>query len=259
MRFLRPLAVLLGGLVILTAAWLALGGAATAAPSRPAPTTAAITHTVTLTPLRDNTLYESSTGTLSNGAGRYLFAGTTARGAQARRGLLAFDLGAIPPGATILSATLTLNMSRTIAGESAVALHALTADWGEGASAAGGEEGGGAPPAPGDATWIHTFFDTATWAQPGGDFAPTPSAVTMVSVPGAYSWASPALLADIVAWLADPAANSGWALLGDESAGGTAKRFDSRENDPANRPRLAITYTVEGEPPHEAFVPVVAR
>ena len=35
-----------------------------------------------------------------------------------------------------------------------------------------------------------------------------------------------------------------------------AKRFDSRENEPASRPRLAITYTVVME---QAFVPVIVR
>uniref|UniRef100_UPI0035B4BD31 DNRLRE domain-containing protein n=1 Tax=Promineifilum sp. TaxID=2664178 RepID=UPI0035B4BD31 len=132
------------------AAVLALAGAlaVAAAPSR-AP--AVITQTVTLAPLKDNTLYESATGALSNGAGQYLFAGQTANDLT-RRAALAFDLSGLPAGATVTAATLTLSMSKTIAGETPVTLHALQKAWGEGASDALGEEGAGAAALTGDAT-----------------------------------------------------------------------------------------------------------
>lgn len=243
----RFLAALLGGVGLLVALWL---GGATAAPAE------TITRTITLTPARDTTLYQSETGSIGNGAGQYLFAGRVDSGGI-RRALLAFDLGDIPPEATVLSATLTLTMSKSIAGETPVALHAVAADWGEGASDATGEEGGGTAAAPGDATWLHTFFDTGLWAAPGGEFDPAPSATTTVGAVGAYTWVAPALAADVAAWLADPATNHGWALLGDETTDPTAKRFDSRENDPANRPRLTITYSVEAEETFAAFVPGV--
>ena len=256
MNHWRITAAAVGGVAVLILTWLALGGGAVvAAPTQPAMPAATITQTLVLSPAKDNTLYESELGTLSNGAGQFLFAGNTDSGAI-RRGLLAFDLSGIPAGATVLTATLTLTMSKSIAGETPVALHALAADWGEGAADAAGEEGVGATAGPGDATWLHTFHDTALWAQPGGDFAAAPSAVTPVGGPGTYAWSSPAVAADVVAWLADPATNFGWALLGDETANRTAKRFDSRENEPASRPRLAITYTVVME---QAFVPVIVR
>lgn len=247
----RIFTILLAGLILPALTWLIISaGPATAAPQRPA-----AVGLITLLPLQDNTLYESEPGTISNGAGHYLFAGKTDNGAI-RRGLLAFDLGAIPPGAVVVSASLTLNLSKSIAGETPVALHTLSAAWGEGASAALGEEGAGATAEPGDATWRHTFYDTDFWAAPGGDFDPTPSAVTSVGDPGAYTWASPALVADVAAWLADPATNFGWALLGDETTNRTAKRFDSRENEPANQPRLTITYTVELS---QVFAPLIVK
>lgn len=246
----RPFAAL-GGAVLLALGLLALLRPVLGAASPGA----TITRTVALTPARDNTLYESEIGAISNGAGQYLFAGTTNNGA-ARRAVLAFDLGALPPGATVLTATLTLTMSKTVAGETAVALHALAADWGEGSSAAVGQEGAGATATPGDATWIYTFFNTAQWAAPGGDFDPAPSAVTAVGGEGVYQWASPALLADVAGWLADPASNFGWALIGDEAAFTTAKRFDSRENAAANRPRLMVTYVATEE---LSFVPAIFR
>jgi hypothetical protein len=156
---------------VFLAAFLVLAAGLSAAAARPQPRTT-ITRTVTLEPARDNTLYSES-GNISNGAGEYLFAGTIQRG-DARRAVLAFDMSGIPPGATVLTATLTLTMSRSIAGETAVSLHALQRDWGEGASDAVGEEGAGAAAEPGDATWLHTFFDTDLWATPGGDFEATP-------------------------------------------------------------------------------------
>jgi hypothetical protein len=62
---------------------------------------AALGDTVTLTATRDNTLYEQPGGGLSNGAGQYVFAGTTVT-SQRRRALLRFDVsGAIPAGSTV--------------------------------------------------------------------------------------------------------------------------------------------------------------
>lgn len=216
---------------------------------------AATARTLTLEPAQDNTLYENETGNISNGAGQHLFAGKTNRG-EIRRAVLAFDLSAIPPGATVISATLTMNMSKSIAGPLAVSLHTLETDWGEGASDAVGDEGAGAAAMPGDATWLYTFFDTASWTTPGGDFAAQPSATTQVGGVGRYDWSSTGLLADVQRWVADPASNFGWIVIGDESADPTAKRFDSRENEPANRPLLTITYEADE---FLIFAPVVMR
>ncbi len=260
MRLQRLTAAAAAGLILPALVWLGLAAAAptATATTNPAAPAEIITTTVTLIPDRDNTLYENPLGTVSNGAGQHLFAGTTQNG-DIRRGVLAFDLSGLPPGATVITASLSLAMSKTTAGDTVVALHPLSADWGEGDSDAVGEEGAGATAVAGDATWLHTFFDTGLWAQPGGDFAAVASAAAVVGGPGVYSWSSPALAADVAGWLADPAANFGWVLIGDEAAVGTAKRFDSRENDPANRPRLTITYSAAAVESYSAYVPVILR
>lgn len=208
---------------------------------------------VTINPIKDNTLYESGTGALSNGAGSYFFVGRTNQtaGESIRRGLLAFDIaGNVPPGATITSVTLTLNMSKTTAGAHTVSLHRVLADWGEGTSNAGGEEGSGASSTTGDATWIHRFFDTTNWVNAGGDFSSTPSASQSVGGVGSYTWGSTSgMVADVQQWLNSPSMNFGWLLLGNESTARTAKRFDTKEHPTsANRPRLTITYTVPPQP-----------
>lgn len=197
---------------------------------------------VTLSPAKDNTLYEDDGGTLSNGAGAHLFAGVT-NGGDLRRGLLAFDIAAsVPAGATIESVELTMNMSKTAAGPQSTSLHRITTDWGEGSSDADGDEGRGADAASGDATWIHTFSSSQTWASPGGDFETTASASTDVDAVGEYTWAtSAALVADVQQWLDNPATNFGWIVLGNETTNRTAKRFDTREN--TNAPSLTVTFT----------------
>lgn len=204
-------------------------------------------QTVTITASKDNTLYQMPDGSLSNGAGIYVFAGRTNQGANnVRRAVIKFDLaGNIPANAVITRAQLKLHMSKTpISTGSSVKVHRLLADWGEGASDAGSGEGGGAASANNDATWIHKFFTSQTWTTPGGDFASTPSASTSVAGIGSYLWEDPLLRADVAAWYASPTTNFGWILIGDESAQ-SAKRFDSRNNSTAaNRPQLIVEYTV---------------
>ncbi len=211
-----------------------------------------VMRTITVEAAKDNTLYENETGSVSNGQGEYLFAGNT-KDKGLRRALVAFDLGSVPPVANVISATLSLTVSKSVvAGESPVAVHAVQADWGEGASDAPGEEGGGAAAEMGDATWLHTFFDTDMWTNPGGDFAPVASATTTVAGSGAYAWSSPELVADVAGWASGNTANNGWAVLGDEGGETTAKRYDSRQTTEGQGPTLTITYEL-----YQALTPVV--
>ena len=198
---------------------------------------------INITPSKDNTLYEfdSKEGDFSNGVGFHFFAGKTVM-SELRRAVLAFDIaGSIPPGSIITSVTLTMNMSKTL-GDTAriVELHKLLADWGEGTSHAPGEEGDGAPATPNDATWRHSFFDNIFWAIQGSDFSATVSASQSVGPLGQYTWNSAQMVADVQSWANNPASNFGWLVLGDESALGGAKRFDTRES--ASPPVLTIEY-----------------
>lgn len=207
--------------------------------------TAARGDVVSLSPSKDNTLYQSAAGDLSNGAGSYFFAGTTAQ-ESIRRGLIAFDVAAaVPAGSTILSAALRLHMSRTAAAAEPVSVHRVLRDWGEGASIAFGEEGGGGPATPGDATWLHTFYADAFWTQTGGDFAESASATLLVVGPDFYTWSSPGMNADVQAWLDNPAGNAGWLLRSTEDVFPTSKRFATREHpEPEKRPSLVIEYSI---------------
>jgi len=213
---------------------------------------------VTLEPSKDNTLYEDRTGMLSNGAGTEFFVGSTSQD-LIRRGLLAFDVAAqIPPGATVHMVQLKLSMDRTMSGPQTVKLHRVLADWGEGTSHAAGNEGMGAEAQPGDATWLHRFFDDKFWLQPGGDFEPTPSAMQLVGAEGTYSWSSPAMVADLQEWVDSPASNFGWILIGNESASRTTKSFNTKESSSAVRPKLTIDFSPPGASPTASFSPTAS-
>jgi hypothetical protein len=196
------------------------------------------------TPAKDNTLYESSTGALSNGIGSWFFSGQT-NALELRRGIIAFDLSSIPVDALVQGVSLILFMDQTFVPTArTIALHRVLRDWGEGTTDAEFGEGGGGPSTPGSVTWIHTFFDTSFWVNEAGDFVATASAQTPVGAEGfPYEWTGHGLIQDVQAWEADPSLNFGWILIGEEVQTGSAKRFRAREfPDPLTVPMLTVTY-----------------
>jgi hypothetical protein len=202
---------------------------------------AAMGDTVTVTPTKDNTLYQTDANTdLSNGQGTSLFVGVTGTG-SIRRGLVAFDVSSIPAGSTVTGAALTMYVNRMAGFSEDVTLHLVTADWGEGASNAGEPGGFGTQAMPGDATWNFRFYNAVHWSIPGGDFAHGVSATATVNGPlQPYTW-SAGLAADVQAWVGSPGSNFGWIILGDETGVNNAMRFDSSEG--INVPTLVVTFT----------------
>src|SRR6516165_4064704 len=91
-----------------------------------------VPSTVVLNPSKDNTLYQSVAGDISNGAGPSFFAGETGGmgGDALRRGVIVFDeAGHIPAGAISNGVTLCLPVFRQAMGGGAqpVELHRLSA------------------------------------------------------------------------------------------------------------------------------------
>ncbi|MEO2013172.1 MAG: Calx-beta domain-containing protein [Fuerstiella sp.] len=204
--------------------------------------------TIMLTPARDNSIFSENIN--SAGADDGLFSGRTNNG-NVRRALLQFDVvnAGIPNGATITDVSLQLRVSQGF-GSHSFALHKFSNDWGEGTSTGtqGGGGRGGAPTA-NDATWQHRFFPGTTWTNPGGDFDGPASASKQVLGTGKYTWTAQGLIDDVNAWIATPANNFGWTLLGAETTAHSARRFDSKEHStPGNRPALSITYDVAATP-----------
>lgn len=218
-------------------------------PSHTAPATAGLTEVV-IPAARDNTLYESFQGLLSNGADDTLFIGRTAISGQnaARRALMYFDISAALPADAVVEA-VQLEFSVTeippLAQAFNASLHRVQADWGESTSQAIGPGGSGAPAEPGDATWLHRFFPDQLWTQNGGDFDAQESALTLVDGEGAYAFPDSAQLrADVQDMLLQPELNFGWLIRGSEAASGNARRLASREHlDAQLRPQLRVSYS----------------
>jgi len=220
-----------------TAAWIAAGLAAVSAPI-------AVADVVVLTATRDNSMFDNGN---SNGAGDSIFSGRTGGfgGEVVQRGLVVFSVAdGVPAGSRVVNASVELSLIQTsmMGGQASYALHRLNSDWGEGKSVAGG--GTGAPPTPGDATWINTFFPDQFWTTSGGDFSATVSASqTVAPLLGRYTWGStPQLVADVQSMLDDPSGDFGWVLIGDEVTPFSAKKFGSKDGADAS---LYPTLTIE--------------
>ncbi len=210
---------------------------------------------MTFKPSKDNTLFFSTDGNASNGAGPHFFVGTIRTG-NIRRGILAFDVSAIPQGALVTEVTLTMQVSNAQGGAQDIGLYRVTAAWGEaGSMATGPGLGQPAPAQTGDATWLHRVFNSVSWTFPGGDFSSTMSASQSVSGAGSYTWGSTSeMIADLQLWVDDPATSFGWIVMGNEATNQTAKRFDSKEHPTTgSRPLLTVTYTPTSVENSEGF------
>jgi len=205
--------------------------------------------TAVIEPARDTTLIEDPDGALANGAGPVFFAGRTNQAeGSTRRGLLYFDVAAaVPRPALIESVSLTLFLTPSNPGPRDIRLYRVLADWGEGASYATG--GLGAPSEPGDATWLHTFYDQSFWEYAGGQFVGRESGRFTVDGSGVYTLqGSIHLVQDVRLWIMAPERNFGWIVIGDETMRQTVQAFATREaSDPALRPVLTVTYRMPGE------------
>ena len=216
----------------------------------------ALAVSVILPAIADTSLYENHPD--SNLGGTTLVSGTNQVYSKSRA-LFKFDIGAIPAGALITDVSVALNVTRrpdpdqhTGPQDSGFGLYKVLVDWGQGT----GDGVTGSTAIAGDATWNDRHFGNAAWTAPGGqigtDYANNPSATTLVSSLGDYTWgSSPELVSDIQSWLASPSSNFGFVVISDgENSPGTARRFASIEQ-PGGLipgPRLTISYTLVAAP-----------
>ena len=202
----------------------------------PASTTLTLNSSATVT-TKDNTIFndfsigvDGVTSELANGAGDYMFAGSTdpsKRPGAVRRALISWSTNTVPANSLVVAARITMKMDRTISGPFDFSLHRMSANWGEGTSVppvTSQGEGDGGVASPTDATWVKPLHGQGSlWNNPGGDFSPAPSATSVVDrettfANGIYTWSSPQLAKDVNAWLANPSANFGWLLKADVEA-----------------------------------------
>ncbi|GBE57917.1 disaggregatase related repeat protein [bacterium BMS3Abin01] len=153
------------------------------------------------------------------------------------RSLLDFDLGFIPAGATINSATMSLyQMGQGDSSTPDLDAHYLTGDWSEG-TGSGSVTGDGA-------TW-DTYDGSNSWTSPGGDFNATAGASAVApGVTGVWvDWDLAALTRD---WIDGTVDNFGVLIKQDPESptGSDAKEFYSSEYvvDRTLRPKLTIEW-----------------
>jgi hypothetical protein len=204
--------------------------------------TSAIAETTSLVAISDNTLIEDFAGSRSNGSADAIYVGKTQRDGL-RRGLIRFDVSAIPANANIQSATLSLHVLRGRPEEIHLSVHRSLDSWGEGTSNYFGGVGG--PAQTNDATWLHRFYGTnQLWSNVGGDFISQASATEVIEAPEniTHTITGAGLATDVAHWLAQTNANYGWMLIAD--ADSSAKGFASRENSNSMlRPQLIVNWT----------------
>jgi hypothetical protein len=181
---------------------------------------AACADSVVLNPAQDTFISEAIA--TPGGTAPDLIIGTQGilSGQAKNRGLIQFDLSSIPPGAVVNAVTLRLTVTRVpfTPVNSNFHLHRVLQPW-DGSQS----------------TWSLRLEPAENWGAPGGqegtDYSATSSGSVPVAVVGDYTFAStPELVADVNAWLANPAVNHGWLVkTEDESVGFTARRCASRE------------------------------
>ncbi len=178
-------------------------------------------------------------------------AGTTQNYTRTRA-LLRFDLSSLPTNSVILATALQVEVTREPdepPNNTTFGLHRMLRPWGEGNKSPTTQPGRGLPATPGEATWNCAFHPTNTWTVPGGaadvDFSSVESSSQFIYGVGDSPYrfeTTPELVADVTAWVKQPASNFGWMLLcDDEPANFTARRFGTRE-DPSYAPFLEITF-----------------
>jgi hypothetical protein len=204
-------------------------------------------------PIADTSLLEVAP---SNNLGGFagMNAGTTQE-YKKTRALMRFDLSGVPTNAVILSACVQLEVTREPdepPNNTTFGLHRMLRPWGEGNKSPVSQPGKGLPASPGEATWNCAFHPTNTWTIPGGlpdtDFSSIESSSQFIYGVGDSPYrfeSTPELLADVSAWVRNPAANFGWMLLcNDEFSNFTARRFGAREDTVNAPPQLELQYLV---------------
>jgi hypothetical protein len=213
----------------------------------------ACAEVVVLRPVADTTLIEVAP---SNNLGGMAFVNSgTTQNFTRNRGLVRFDLtGSVPAGSWVSNVTLTVEVvGQSVDGFTPAdfGVYRMLRAWGEGNKTGDSAHPGlGASATVNEATWTSPFaVTTNTWTQPGGaagtDFVATASSQNTIygvnDSPYDFS-SSPALIADVQAWVNQPALNFGWMLICQAEANAfTARRFGSRE-DSVHPPLLKIEF-----------------
>lgn len=205
---------------------------------------AASAVTTNLLPVADTYIRDSMPG-VNFGTATPLLAGVALAGSPVQRCLFRFSLADLPADATITGVHLQLIATTGPREASNFDLNRVLRDWTELG-----------------ATW-NVRLPATPWGAPGGqagtDFAAGASVTAqlqpVIVSPTTNDFSSPGMVADVQAWLDDPATNFGWILLATGGAAGSGRQLASRENASLS-PVLTIDYTAS-EPSPPATPPTI--
>jgi PEP-CTERM motif len=219
----------------------------------------------------DDTLFQGGTTNSLGDPG--IFVGTDSN-SSFKYGLMAFNVSAIPAGATITGVTLDLYIGM-VAGSGGgmvvnsgtprtISLYDESQAWGASTNEVGstsfGGHGQGFAANPGDATWLDASFNSnsslaTAWSSgmPANITSSSSALATTSGIPGTTSaevqWSSTALATEVQGWVNNPTTNNGLVLVNSNS--GSAQSFlafwgAQGAANAANgfAPDLAITYSV---------------
>ncbi len=199
----------------------------------------------TITSNKDNTINESPAGVLANSTGLIYVGNVAKTDSITRRGLVQFDLSAIPSGATVDSVKLVMSLQASA--NMTIEMYSVSANWGEGTSYSGG--GLGVAPTTNDVTWLHSFYSGTTWTTPGGDYDATMAfSATITSIDTEVTFSSDNMKSNVAAWVSGSASNYGWLLKSSDettASKGVIAKLYSKETatTEAQKPTLYVYYT----------------
>jgi hypothetical protein len=217
----------------------------------------AFAESVSITAMKDASLYASNPSN-SSGGGPGIYSGGNGSGSP-RRGLIAFDIAAnVPNGAAISSVELSMYLGQAPNTNGAtIALRRMLANWGEGTAGSSSTTingtGNGFVASIGDATWNDRFSPSIPWAVADVSTVTSAAAVVTGPIDTGFVWNSTsALISDVQGWLDTPLTNFGWLIMNSgESIPQSVKAFYSRSAvqnsvsaalDRSWRPMLTVTY-----------------
>ena len=149
------------------------------------------------------------------------------------RSVIEFNLGRLPYGASVLSATLELYRINGFGNDPGpVNFHAVTQSWVEGTNNGGTGAG---------VTWDYRDTSALPWNTPGGDYDPVPGASVVLDA-SVDTWFSIDVTSLVRDWSNGTRPNYGMIMVAGDPV--VRAEFSSSEDaNPALRPKLSVTYS----------------
>ncbi|MCP3870586.1 MAG: DUF4347 domain-containing protein, partial [Gammaproteobacteria bacterium] len=184
-----------------------------------------------------DTYIDNSTKAENHGLSTSLIVDQSGGGLADVRTLVQFDLGDLPSGTTITSATLQMQATANT-GALTIQVYEVTEAWEEGAADGAGDT----------ANWTQRN-DTDNWSTAGGGVV-SPVAGASLNTPstGLHTWTITSLVQD---WHTGGKANNGLMLANPDEPGIHSVTYQSSEN--TNGPQLLLTFTANTAPDFTRF------